>query len=133
MATTASPAWAVAREFSSARWCRATASIPAPSRTAGGIRGGPHSTHAEGADADERSTSARGDGHHRGYWDADHSGDRVWDPRARKAGRVSRRPLRGLATDHGGGAHRELPLGAHLCVAPSGGVVRFPSGQDRGV
>jgi len=53
--------------FRSARWCCAAASILAPSRTAGRLRGSPYSTHAEGADADERSAPACGNGHHWGY------------------------------------------------------------------
>ena len=119
-------------EFSSARWRRATASIPAPSRTAVEYAAA-HIQHMQKALMQMNVqlqhvvtdiTGVTGMRIIRAIVSGTHAPEKL---------RVSRCPLRGLATDHCGGANRKLPLGAHLCVASSGGVVRFPSGQDRGV
>ncbi len=112
---------------------RPAARLPAPSRAAGRVRGGAHSAHAEGADADECAAAPRvtditgvtGHAHH---------------PRDRRGQSRARACWRAIATC--GAPPRRRPSArrsratigrARLRAAAGARALRLPSGQDRRV
>lgn len=76
-------------EFSAPGCRRPATRLSSPSRAVGRIRGGPHSTYAEGAHADERSIAPRSDGYHGRDGHAHHPGDHRGQSCPRHTGGVS--------------------------------------------
>lgn len=94
-------------------------------RASPGLRRGPYSAHAEGANADESSAPARRLRHYRGHGAAHHQGDCLGDERSGGACELSRSPLQILTADYPRGACWQLPARACVCSETSAGTLGF--------